>query len=65
MQMAVELEPDKAEYHAGLGAMLYEMKCYEEALKEVKRAVELEPDNAEYQDNLEVILHAMKTMKRK
>jgi tetratricopeptide (TPR) repeat protein/energy-coupling factor transporter ATP-binding protein EcfA2 len=45
---AVRLEPDRANYHAGLGQALLGQKRYEAAARAFDEAVELRPDNAEY-----------------
>ncbi|MBR5714557.1 MAG: tetratricopeptide repeat protein, partial [Clostridia bacterium] len=44
----VELAPDNAEYHYGLGCTLDDLGRHEEALQERQKAVELAPDNAKY-----------------
>ncbi|MBR5717610.1 MAG: tetratricopeptide repeat protein [Clostridia bacterium] len=52
----VELAPDNAEYHYGLGCTLDDLGRHEEALIEEQRAVELAPDYAEYHNGLALTL---------
>jgi tetratricopeptide (TPR) repeat protein len=44
-QKAVELDPDYAWYHAGLGRILLEQSKREEAVKELLRATNLDPEH--------------------
>ena len=56
---ALELEPENASYHHGLGITLHAMEKYEEAAIEKRKAVELDPENARYHDSLRITLHTM------
>lgn len=53
---ALDLEPNNAEAHAGLAALLYKQKRTLEALEEYRQAVILNPDIPEVSNNLALIL---------
>ena len=53
---ALDLEPNNAEAHAGLAALLYKQKRTLEALEEYRQAVILNPDMPEMSNNLALIL---------
>lgn len=53
---ALDLEPNNAEAHAGLAALLYKQKRTLEALEEYRQAVILNPDMPEVSNNLALIL---------
>src|SRR5262249_41854537 len=53
---AVELKPDRAEPHNGLGNVLRDRGDNAGAEAEYRRAVELEPDHADTHYNLGVLL---------
>ena len=59
MRQAVELEPDKAEYHYGLAWTLLHLGRIDESVAEFETAAKLDPDyEEEYQAVMSVLLNA-------
>jgi len=51
-ELAARLAPDVEEGHSALGAVLYQLKAYPEAIAELNRALSIKPDDQAAEENL-------------
>jgi len=56
LKKEIELNPEDANAHRNLGALLYEQNKLEEAEKEYRKAIEINPEDAEAYCNLGILL---------
>lgn len=55
----IEIEPENARYHAGLGNALYNLEDYEGALAEYNKAAEYKPEDESVHSNIATILEKL------